>query len=484
MERTLHWYRSTLAHFAPLFDGVSQSPVPATLLAFEERGGAGWISKRVEEIARGVTTTRTLVAVDSYVVDLLEWQSESDRMVDLPLARAADVTSDVHFAPHEALGGQGLEDGFDFLTDVSAAVLVEQRVAFTVAGASSAKAEYVSSHDATLWRAEAPGSPGHPRAPLHWIRTRAAGGIIIGVWHWNERVQHVRINAASESPVIEVTTAEGTIAQHSRTPKGWHIQLQARHATSSIDLVTLAQPTRSIENADSADELVSREPITVPQLPAGIALDGGQCAHPIARAIRFRLGEEHYVQTETSWQDAGQPVATVQIGATATHLVVDVLARTGTIVVAGVHDENALDNERRDVNADGLQIHVGPRTTLPWSAAWLLVPAPETSPQARVSDLVPEIAALTTEWKRTTDGWAMRVGIPRSSIPANIAGEFRMEIIINERSPDRQRRRGQLVLSGGGSFGYLRGDRSDPAHAGIFRLPGHEGSEPTASHYL
>ena len=33
------------------------------------------------------------------------------------------------------------------------------------------------------------------------------------------------------------------------------------------------------------------------------------------------------------------------------------------------------------------------------------------------------------------------------------------ELAINERPPDRERRRGQLVLSGGGGFGYLMGDR-------------------------
>ncbi|HEX6059430.1 MAG TPA: heparinase II/III family protein, partial [Gemmatimonadaceae bacterium] len=43
VERSLHWYRSTLAHNAPLIDGRSQARVDGRLVAFEERGGAGWV---------------------------------------------------------------------------------------------------------------------------------------------------------------------------------------------------------------------------------------------------------------------------------------------------------------------------------------------------------------------------------------------------------------------------------------------------------
>jgi hypothetical protein len=46
-----------------------------------------------------------------------------------------------------------------------------------------------------------------------------------------------------------------------------------------------------------------------------------------------------------------------------------------------------------------------------------------------------------------------------------------VSLIVNERPPQRARRRGQLVLTGGGGFGYLRGDRADPAAAWRLRLP-------------
>jgi hypothetical protein len=39
-----------------------------------------------------------------------------------------------------------------------------------------------------------------------------------------------------------------------------------------------------------------------------------------------------------------------------------------------------------------------------------------------------------------------------------------LDVLVNETAPGRERRRGQLVLSGArGEFVYLRGDRHDPA---------------------
>ena len=42
VDPSLHWYRSTLAHNAPLVDGHSQVRVDGSLLAHDERGGVGW----------------------------------------------------------------------------------------------------------------------------------------------------------------------------------------------------------------------------------------------------------------------------------------------------------------------------------------------------------------------------------------------------------------------------------------------------------
>ena len=69
------------------------------------------------------------------------------------------------------------------------------------------------------------------------------------------------------------------------------------------------------------------------------------------------------------------------------------------------------------------------------------------------------------------EGYVLKLRLPVHKIPTQPNGTFAMEIIVNERPPDRARRRGQLVLSGGGGFAYLRGDRADCADALTFRLP-------------
>ena len=57
VERALHWYRSTLAHNAPLVDGKSQEPVEGTLRAWDERDEYAWIDAEAS-VANGVLVRR------------------------------------------------------------------------------------------------------------------------------------------------------------------------------------------------------------------------------------------------------------------------------------------------------------------------------------------------------------------------------------------------------------------------------------------
>jgi hypothetical protein len=64
----------------------------------------------------------------------------------------------------------------------------------------------------------------------------------------------------------------------------------------------------------------------------------------------------------------------------------------------------------------------------------------------------------------------MRIVWPLASLPADDDGCIAFDLVVNERPPERERRRGQLVLSGGGGFAYLQGDRQDPAGAVIIAV--------------
>ncbi len=86
VDRTLHWYRSTLAHNAPLVDGRSQRPTNGTLGAYEEREDCGWVSAEAE-IAPGVRARRSIVVLSTYLVDRLEWDGNEATPPPPPDAR-------------------------------------------------------------------------------------------------------------------------------------------------------------------------------------------------------------------------------------------------------------------------------------------------------------------------------------------------------------------------------------------------------------
>ena len=83
VDPSLHWYRSTLAHNAPLVDGRSQRPTNGTLVAYDEREDCGWVSAEAE-IAPGVRARRSIVVLPTYLVDRLEWDGNE---ATPPLAR-------------------------------------------------------------------------------------------------------------------------------------------------------------------------------------------------------------------------------------------------------------------------------------------------------------------------------------------------------------------------------------------------------------
>jgi hypothetical protein len=478
VERKLHWYRSTLAHAAPVIDGASQDAVPAQLIAFEDRGGAGWIVKRVENVKPGVNLTRTVVVCDGYFIDLLEWDADRDVRVELPLPRGAEFGAQTWMA-RDPEGAGGLEDGFDFLDAVQVACTNSlphrfERLSARIDPSDSTTAgpelSCASSTPMELWRADAPGSPGEPNRLMHWVRARASHGCIATLWNWARGVQSHAITVDDNAFLSASITVDGTTSVHTRTDEGWHIAFEARGATSSIDLTRLSSTV--VEKAAPSTFAGSVDETTVADItPTVVHI-------PDSAPVSFALGELHYLRTEQPWHEADRPSATIAVAAANGVLEVRVIAETGPIVVPGPTDENALDNERRDVNADGVELFVGSAPGGPWSASWIAVPASDdptgaAASLARVTATSANAPPLSSSWTpRVGDrgGYEMRLQLQLTAIPINADGTFVMEVIVNERPAHRARRRGQLVLSGGGGWAYLRGDRSDSARALSFRV--------------
>lgn len=517
VDRTLHWYRSTFAHAAPLFDGASQKPVAATTLAFEDRGGAGWISKRVAEIAPGVSATRTVIVCDGYLVDVLEWEAARLTRVTLPLCGSAGdaALGATAWESTAVRGAGGLEDGFDFVARAERRRLApNELVALSTAPASvdardahaRARLWYATSDaNATLGRGEVPGAPGSGATMRHWLDASGERGRVVGVWSWPQEhgeplVASVTLDAFGEAIAV-VTTRDGTTASHARVPHGWHIDLAAGGARSSLDLENLPPQAADAaaggdgvaENAvgsadidhelDEFDEEGVDAPLAadfdVPWVEDDAAL--GMPGDYMEDALQLPVGLANYLQTELSWKDAGEPSAMVQLARTATHFIVDVSTETGPVVSQIADDtgafRNSLDNENPDVNADGLQWYIGVPDAGRWSDGALVAaaPWPESSDdepvEPRSHALVPDgTAKPVIRWLPTTDGWAMRLLWELEALPMDADGCIAFDLLVNERTADRQRRRGQLVLSGGGGFAYVRGDRHDPGHALVIAI--------------
>ncbi len=466
-ERTLHWYRSTLAHAAPLVDRASFRPESIELLAFHESEHAGWIWKRAHHVANRVTIDRTIVALTHYLVDVLEWRAAEECEITLPIVGDATFDCECSWTPHEQLGAGGLEDGFDFAAGTEAIPLpplLRVHAAATRADPTDAhplpvaRAWYASDGEGVLVRATVPGAPGHPPSLRHWIQVRGAAGRIVGVWSWPSAegaVQSVQLNARA-MPFATTLDTRGTTATHSRVADRWDVEMRSASTVQRITLEPLV-PT-STQASHPAGHEESAADVHVLQVPL---IDDAACAGApgtvIHGAVRFTLDDSHYVPTELPWSDADAPTATIQLGATSEHFVADVDANTGPLVTNPAEMENPLDNERADVNSDGLQWYLGLNAQGEWRAGGLVVPAPGV---ARASAL---IAASACEpdvvWRPTPSGWAMRLRWPRARISLDERGSFRFDLIVNERPPECERRRGQLVLSGGGGFAYLRGDR-------------------------
>lgn len=490
VDPTLHWYRSTLAHNAPLADGRSQWRAAGELTEYDEREGGGIVAARVE-IAPGVEVRRTVVVMGDYLVDEVRWTAPRVITFDLPYHLDADVAMGARWRPATLAGGRGLEDGFDFIA-ASEHLPGAPGLSF-VAQVGDVRVRAWVDCDAPheWWRCVAPGPPGDGRRRFLMLRSRARSGCVRSVWSWGGEVSNCSFD------VERASVQRGTWARHEhhRVGTAWHVTRFQRAAQDVLALGTpagAAEATGATEHAterateratasDSAGTTADARiaapvlrlrgraaiPDSLGSLAAPPNVAGRADADGDATVQRFHLGREHYRRSEDAWDEAGRPEADVAVAATADEVVLEVAVRAVAPAFAPARAENPLDNEHPDINSAGAQLYLGSANGTGRYYAWILVPEPardavRITPRAAFGPPLP----LTARARLTTDGWLLRVAVPRAALVAGGAGDFTLDLIINEITPARERRRGQLVLTGArDEWVYLRGDRQDPARA-------------------
>lgn len=448
VERTLHWYRSTLAHNAPLVDGRSQDIAAGMLLAWDERDGYAWIDAQAP-VADGVLVRRTLVVANGHLVDRLEWHANRIVTLDLPVHTEAEIEG-ARWKPGALRGGAGLEDGFDFVADAETADDLETPCQL---GAHGIDGSVHIDIPHAWWRAVAPGPPGEGPRRFFMVRARGERGCMTSAWSWTGPVQ-MRVSPDGK---LDVSVA-GVRYGHRLAEETWHVQER--------DKAEVILAGRRVVHGSLEIPPVTRAPVSADATPVAILRRRDVSIGDLTArgdVLRYELGEAHYRRTEATWDQAGSPTATVVIGATPSELLVEVSVVSQDPNFADARGENPLDNEHPDINSDGVQVHLScpGHAGRPLAASWLLVPEPGSG-AVRINgrDDAAEIP-LVASWRRTATGWQLLARIDRDTLGP--AGSYiGLDVTVNEMPRWRERRRGQLVLSGGaGDWAYLRGDRQD-----------------------
>ena len=456
VDPSLHWYRSTLAHTAPLVDGRSQPAVDGRLLAFEDSGEAGWISAAAP-LASDLRVRRSVVLLEDYLVDLLEWEGDTVHEIALPwhgVDLVNELDEPVARAPHPITRGETREDGFGFLTDIALVHAPDgvQRLRGHFAGRELRG--WVFAHpESTWWSARAPDVPTRSDlVPMLHLRRSAHRGRYVCVWTWRGRDAIASVE--SDGTSVRVELRDGALDQHSWDLAGWYIEHEPMHGNAKHRNV--APPVR-----ERAARVVlggmreAEEDTGVYHSPAAEEIRSDSHALPAT----FVLEEPNYRRSEESWSEAGRPTATVIVATTRP----DTLAIK--VDVSHVHRcfvpvdaDNPLDNEPAAINGAGVQLYAVAGVC---KGGWLLVPDPGSHDVGvRAIEGWEKGLTVSARWQPTESGYAI---VAEVALPAGTT-EASLDVIVNETAPGRERRRGQLVLSGARrEFVYLRGDRHDVA---------------------
>lgn len=453
VDPSLHWFRSTLAHNAPLIDGKSQPIQDGRLIAHDEREGLGWIVAELLIPEKKARLERAIVVAPDYLIDELRWTADAEVRVELPWHFDVPLTGENAMKPSALLGGASPEDGFAFVRDARAMPIVGP-MSLTTGEKDAPVLTLFTPEQAVLFRARAPGQPPGAERSFFVVRATGRGGTLAASLTWNPGVSCEVSGKPGSDRIFTMSYANRQRHEHRRDASGWHVTMHAGLARSSIDLAgfrgtpaTRATPTPLGDSPNRA------------LLPRGVTPAGWLTDLPAAALSAFRvyeLGEPHYRRSEMAWKDAGSPAATVAIAADEGRLIVLLSIRAGHAHFAPANATNPYDNEHADTMRAGVQLYARvPGDT----GAWVLVP--EATDLVRVRRIAEwgTLAPPSASWRPIADGYEMRIVLPLPGAGSRDV-PIDLDVVINETTKERERRRGQLVMSGGrGEFVYLRGDR-------------------------
>jgi hypothetical protein len=427
VDQTLHWYRSTLAHNAPMPAGLDQQVRAGYPVAFQRAGDWSWVQAAAESFAgHGTRARRSLVCGPEWLIDVVDVDVPAGLTIDLPM--------------HPLVGLSHLPSDGRLPLD----------------GGESIAAHLVPRAGEAIVVHEAPGPPDlwlGPGKPMAFLVRRAHGP---GRWTQAYDLIDGAITAVVvEGNEIRVQDARGAITG---------VRVQEGEATitraGTAPIVLTGRVTRGAWLAPVSRRSRARR-VSCPILTRRPEPGSWECQ--ISEDAVSVLGAQAYRRSEREYDDRFHArVATfargTRLGFAASVYKRDVCFRTEAA------PDPRLDNETSDIHSDGLQCYAAVGG---WRG-WLAVPVVgSTSVRvAPVHALGRSDTQVDARWCPLEEGYAIVVEIDTGRA-IRTGDEYLVNLVVNEMYPGRTRRAGQLALAGGGGWVYLRGDREHEASAAV-----------------
>jgi hypothetical protein len=448
VDRDLFWYRSTMAHNAPMLDGVSQQGDDAHCDAFDAGADWSWVQGSWGPVIR------TVVAGPSYILDVVQASSQEKRTVELPWHLEGFNRPGLSLEPADL-------DLGEFAHDVATVAPGENGQWRVTSARDEAQVTLTLAGTGQLHVAEGPGLPGEDEQAFLLRRDHGVDVRFVTVIAEGTEAAEIAIEGASISVMIG-----GRRDTHAELTDGWEVQTAAGRVRLGGRL--LHQPP-----FEPLLTRIRQEPMRGAALRIGSApaldgsLDGFDDSAPLMldHDDQYRRGELPY---------AGAEAFSASVAANwdydALYLAIDVRKEAQQIFRSASAPPLNFDNEPDDINSDGLQLYLA----MPEGGLWGVTVVPEEGGRLRVStvsDAVAQPDDVTGAWQPTDDGYRVTLALaPGFWRELADTPEIRFDIAVNEMQPERERRAAQLIWSGGGGWIYLRGDRQDAASLGVLEL--------------
>jgi len=437
---SLAWYRTTLAHNAPLVDGISQAPARGVCVAWDEADPYAWICAQLPEggAYEGALLQRTIVLAPGYLLDVVQMLSTSgERQLALPWHGLGELSLDEAGLAFTRDGGGGLGGG---------------ALAVRLAGRQRVN---VSAQ-------RAPGPPTGADTPeIEFAIVFAAGEEVTLAACLDLGAGVTALDCVDDAYVVHL--GEGRIHRHQASDTGWAIELDRGDPVALGGLRDLPEPAPPAPPppptppgaAESAPAARCPRVAAVPRLDG--TLDGVDTSRPLHldRADQFRRADD-------VWEGAEHFSALAFLNHDGEHLYlgVDVVAPEPRFRPADAPDPE-WENENPCIHSDGVQVYA---ETASGVYGWLLVPNPNDQAHVVVSAVRGtdgEVEMVTRRaWRATERGYRLTIAL---DVPDALVGTFGFDLAVNRARPGRERRTAQLVWSGAhGERLYLAGDRRPP----------------------